>query len=214
MKAKITSKFSADEIMTMGLGTFFVLMGLYNMVFDSNYSAGPIILMIFGVFQIVCSLYFNQMPVGTINKIESNICESLNEQGYRYEKQDGTLYVIKNDNRFRVQLAEGPNNRIKHLFVIYDFGDKNFEKVTRDGWARAANSINLNNTSTTFVTLEDHFCCCYQTAISNAKDFMGEFNRAYEAIGSAMDDYKKIYPYIERDYPNNTTESKSSIGFK
>ena len=214
MKTKITSKFSADEIMTIGIGAFFVLMGLYNMVFDSNYSAGTIILTVFGVFEIVCGLYFNHMTVGTINKIESNICECLSEQGYRYEKQDGTLYVTKNDNRFRIQLAEGPNNRIKHLFVIYDFGDKNFEKVTRDGWTRAANTINLNNTSTTFVTLEDNFCCCYQSAISNAKDFMGEFDRAYEAIGGAMDDYKKIYPYIERDYPNNTTENKSSIGFK
>jgi hypothetical protein len=43
---------------------------------------------------------------------------------------------------------------------------------------------------------------------------MNEFEKAYEAIGGAMNDYKKIYPYIERDYPNNTSESKTSIGFK
>lgn len=83
-----------------------------------------------------------------------------------------------------------------------------------DGWTRAANTINLNNTATTFVTLEDHFCCCYQTAIVNAKDFINEFDRACRAIGGALDDYQRIYPYLERDYPNGNLETKNSIGFK
>lgn len=144
--------------------------------------------------------------------LERNICKQLDKQGFRHEKQDGTLYVIKNDNRFRVQLADGIDKRIKHLFVIYDFSDDDFEKITMDGWNRAVNSINLNNTSTTFVALEDHFCCCYQSAILNSRDFMKEFDRAYRAIGGALEDYRKIYPYLERDYPNNP-ESKT-IGFK
>jgi hypothetical protein len=200
--------------MTIAIGLFFLLLGLYNMVFDADFSAGTITLLAIGGVQVVGSLYFNHLTSGSITKIESNICERLDEQGYQHEIQEGSLYVTKNDNRFRIQISEGANNRIKNLFVIYDFGDKNFEKVNRDGWNRVANSINLNNTSTTFVALEDHFCCCYQSAISNAKDFMNEFNRAYFAIGEALDDYKKIYPYIERDYPNTAQENKNSIGFK
>ena len=150
--------------------------------------------------------------IKNVEHMEKNICKQLDKQGFRHEKEDGTLYVIKNDNRFRVQLADSINKRIKHLFIIYDFGDDDFEKVTMDGWNRAANSININNTSTTFVTLSDHFCCCYQSAIGSSKDFMLEFDRAYKAIGGALEDYNKIYPYLERDYPNNP-ESKT-IGFK
>lgn len=150
--------------------------------------------------------------IKSIDHVENGICRLLDKQGFRHEKEDGTLYVIKNDNRFRVQLADGIDKRIKHLFVIYDFSDDDFERITMDGWNRAANSINLNNTSTTFVALEDHFCCCYQSAILNSRDFMQEFDRAYRAIGGALEDYRKIYPYLERDYPNNT-ENKT-IGFK
>lgn len=145
--------------------------------------------------------------------LERNICKRLDKSGYRHEKQDGTLYVLKNDNRFRVQFADGIDNRIKHLFVLYDFSDDDFKKITMDGWNRAANSINLNNTSTTFVALEDHFCCCYQSAILNSRDFMKEFDRAYRAIGGALEDYRKIYPYLERDYPNSMG-NQTIIGFR
>ena len=42
---------------------------------------------------------------------------------------------------------------------------------------------------------------------------MNEFGRAYYAIGNAMEDYGKLFPYLERDYPKRT-ESQTSIGFR
>ena len=62
-------------------------------------------------------------------------------------------------------------------------------------------------------TLEFKKMCCYQTSIGNSKDFMNEFGRAYQAIGEAMEDYGKLIPYLERDYPNHK-ENKTGIGFK
>ena len=82
-----------------------------------------------------------------------------------------------------------------------------------EGWSRASNVINVRNTEIIFVTLEDHFCCCYQSAIVNSKDFMKEFGRANDAIDKAMGDYCKLYPYLERDYPNHI-ENQTSIGFR
>ena len=149
-----------------------------------------------------------------IGPLERSICKRLGKEGYHYDKSEGTLYVTKNDSRFQVQLAESYNRRIKHLYVVYKFRDDDFGKVNMDGWSRASNAININNTDTIFVVLEDHFCCCYQTAIGNAKDFMNEFERAYYAIGEAMKDYNRIYPYIERDYPNTTSENKGSSGVR
>ena len=145
--------------------------------------------------------------------IEADICKRLGKEGYHYEKNEGTLYVTKNDSRFQVQLADSYNRRIKHLYVLYKFRDDDFGKVNKDGWSRAANAININNTDTIFVALEDHLCCCYQTSIGNSKDFMNEFSHAYQAIGEAIEDYGKLIPYLERDYPN-TAENQSSIGFR
>ena len=146
--------------------------------------------------------------------LERRICKRLDKQGYPHEKREGTLYITKNDNHFRVFIRDSFDRRIKHLYFLYDFYDDNFGKVSMEGWTRAANCINTNNTLTTFVVLDDHFCCSYQTAIANAKDFMKEFDCAYRVIGEAMNDYNRIYPHIERDYPNNTSENKGSIGFR
>ena len=165
------------------------------------------------VFVAVIALYFLLCrPLKNIEVLERRICKRLDKQGYPHEKREGTLYVTKNDQHFRVHIVNSCEKKIKQLYFVYEFGDDNFEKVSMDGWTRAANSINLNNSWTVFVTLEDHFCCCYQSAILNSRDFMKEFDRAYRAIGGALEDYRKIYPYLERDYPNNT-ENKT-IGFK
>ncbi len=42
---------------------------------------------------------------------------------------------------------------------------------------------------------------------------MNEFGRAYNAIGNAMEDYGKLFPYLERDYPNRAV-NQTSIGFR
>ena len=153
-------------------------------------------------------------PLKNIEVLERRICKRLDKQGYAHEKREGTLYVTKNDNHFRVCIRDGFDKRIKHLYFLYDFWDDNYGKVSMEGWTRAANCINTNNTLSTFVVLDDHFCCSYQTAIANARDFMKEFDYAYRVIGGALEDYNRIYPHIERDFPNNTTENKSSIGFR
>ena len=153
-------------------------------------------------------------PLKNIEALESRICKRLDKQGYPHEKREGILYVTKNDNHFRVYIRDGFDKRIKNLYFLYDFWDDNFGKVSMEGWTRAANCINTNNTLTSFVVLDDHFCCSYQTAIANAKDFINEFEYAYRSIGRALDDYNRLYPHIERDYPHTSLENKSSIGFK
>lgn len=149
----------------------------------------------------------------SLESMEHSICKELEKQGLQHEKHNGHLYVINDKHYFRIQLIDSVNRNVKHLKIFYEFWDDNFKKVTSDGWNQAANFINLNNTSTVFVALSDHFCCCYQSAISTPKEFLDEFNRAYWSIGSALDEYWKIYPCLERDYPNGLT-GNNSIGFK
>lgn len=158
------------------------------------------------------NIVYNKLS-GSTEALECRICKQLDKSGFRYEKKEGDLYVTKNDSHFQIQLADSYNKGIKHLYVLYRFKDDNSSKVNMDGWSRASNVINTRNTETIFVTLEDHSCCCYQSAIGNSKDFMKEFNHAYELIGEAMEDYNKLFPYLERDYPNHT-ENQTSIGFR
>ena len=183
---------------------------IYSLV---EHSLFAIILFSLVAVGIVVVFVLNQKVWRSSEALESDICQRLNKQGYKFEKKEGTLYVNKNNSRFQIQLADSYNKRIKHLYVLYKFRDDDFGKVNMDGWSRAANAININNTDTIFVALEDHLCCCYQTSIGNSKDFMNEFNHAYQAIGEAIEDYGKLIPYLERDYPN-TTENQLGIGFR
>lgn len=145
--------------------------------------------------------------------LERSICKRLEEDGYQYEKKEGDLFIIKSNSHFEVQLEESLNRRVKHLFIYYKFKDDSFEKVSLEGWSRAANLLNVRNTNTVFVALEDHLCCCYQSAIGNSKDFMDEFDIAYQSIGEVMEDYGKLVPLLERDYPRNT-DNQTTIVFK
>ena len=145
--------------------------------------------------------------------IEAEICKRLEKAGYRYEKKEGDLFVFKSNNRFEVHIDDSFNKRIKRIYILYKFKDDSFYKVNTNGWSRAANIINIRNTNTIFVALEDHLYCCYQSAIGNSKDFMKEFNVAYQSVVEVMDDYGRLVPLLERDYPSNT-DNQSTIGFK
>ena len=206
---------NTHEIIGTVLGVCFFVALFVFYIYDLITSA-PVYSSVLGIVFISAVSFFilSNWPLKNIEVLERRICKRLDKQGYPHEKREGTLYVTKNDNHFRVFIRDSFDRRIKHLYFLYDFYDDNFGKVSMEGWTRAANCINTNNTLTTFVVLDDHFCCSYQTAIANAKDFMKEFDCAYRVIGEAMNDYNKIYPHIERDYPNNTSENKGSIGFR
>ena len=172
-------------------------------------------IIIFGIAAAIIIIYYmlNQILWSGTAILERNICKKLDKSGFRHENIEGELFVYKNESRFHVQLANSYNRRIKHLIIYYKFQDENSSKISIDGSSCASNVLNINHTDTIFVALEDHFCCCYQTSIGNSRDFMKEFDRAYNAIGEVMVDYGKLFPYLEHDYPNRT-ENNTSIGFK
>lgn len=197
------------ETITVAIGCLIIgiIAGLIEQSFIS--------IIIFGIAAAIIIIYYilNQILWSGTAILERNICKKLDKSGFRHENIEGELFVYKNESRFHVQLANSYNRRIKHLIIYYKFQDENSSKISIDGWSRASNVLNINHTDTIFVALEDHFCCCYQTSIGNSRDFMKEFDRAYNAIGEVMVDYGKLFPYLEHDYPNRT-ENNTSIGFK
>ena len=106
------------------------------------------------IIGIIASYFIYNKVIRSTDALERRICKQLDKSGFRYEKKEGDLYVIKNDGHFQIQLADSYNRGIKHLYVMYKFRDDNSNKVTIDGWSRASNVINTRNTETIFVTLE------------------------------------------------------------
>lgn len=188
-----------------------LIIGVLQYLIDHSF----VLIAIYGAIAVVIMIVYilSNTFWGSTEAIETDICKRLDKAGYRYEKKEGDLFVIKSNNRFEVHIDDSFNKRIKNLYILYKFKDDSFDKVDTNGWCRAANIINVRNTNTIFVALEDYLCCCYQSAIGNSKDFMNEFNLAYQSVVEVMDDYGKLVPLLERDYPSNT-ENQSTIGFK
>lgn len=201
--------FTKSNLIAGAIGV--VIMGVLYSIKDHSF----VWVILYGAIAIVIMIaYFLSLTLWkSTEAIEAEICKRLEKAGCRYEKKEGDLFVFKSNNRFEVHIDDSFNKRIKRIYILYKFKDDSFYKVNTNGWSRAANIINIRNTNTIFVALEDHLCCCYQSAIGNSKDFMKEFNVAYQSVVEVMDDYGRLVPLLERDYPSNT-DNQSTIGFK
>ena len=207
-----------DHYTSLAESCFFALLGLAAFGFLIGYLFGnsPMLAMIIaaGGLLVMSLFIIMRLKSHSVESLESKICDRLEHEGYHFEKQDGVLYVKRNDNSFHIHLWNTPNKYIKRLYFVYDFGIEDMDKVSPDGWSRLSNSINSNNFHTTFISYNNGFQCRYETAIGNAKDFIKEFDTAYQFIGKAIDDYSKLREYVERDYPNTPSDNKGTIGFK
>lgn len=149
-----------------------------------------------------------------IDFIERDICRILSKQGFGYKKHEGILYVTRNKKTFRIHIADTPSKRVKRLTFVYDFSCPIMDKVSPEGWSRLSNKINGDNPQATFIAFNDCFQCRYETAIANSKEFQKEFDSAFQIIGKALQDFKKLYVYMEEDYPNVFIENRVNIGYK
>ena len=130
--------------------TIFGVCVIFGWTLYSLYELSLFLAVLFCVMSVViamaCILY--SYSTKDTEVLERNICKRLKRNGFHFEKKEETLYVTKNNSHFQVQLADSYNRRIKHLYVFYKFRDDDFGKVNMDGWSRAANAININNTDT------------------------------------------------------------------
>lgn len=189
-----------------------VVLGCFLYFWLYDYSRITALLVCVGLILVGIGAYILSIRIRSVAKMEKAICKCLDEQGYRHEKKDGTLFVLYNENAFHIHIWDTSNKRIKRLYFVYDFDDERRNNITKEGWLRTANRINVDNPHVTFVVYDESFQLRYETAIGSVNDFMLEFDIAYQLIGEAMDEFNKICPYLERDY-SNTTENKANIGF-
>ena len=110
------TSFEGDSRTGTVLGVcFFVALSIYS-VYDLITSASVYSSVLGIVFISAVSFFIlSNRPLKNIEVLERRICRRLDKQGYPHEKKEGTLYITKNDHRFRVHIANGCDNRIKHL---------------------------------------------------------------------------------------------------
>lgn len=58
--------------------------------------------------------YFNRR----IDTLERSICKRLDKQGFSHVKREGSLYITKNEQHFRVHLANSFNRKIKPVITF------------------------------------------------------------------------------------------------
>ena len=199
METRYTSKFDTIDIALFVIGLLCVVTPLSQWFNNSEFTTTNAVFLVFGIVVIAGAFLRSNKAFYDAKTLVRRICRELDAQNRKYIIQDDNLFVVDNKNTFRVQIGDTSNRRVKRLCLIYDFKDERRENISKEGWTVAANRINTDNPRVTFVIFEESYQCRLETAISNAKDFIPEFDVAYSIIAEAVDEFNRIYPYLERE---------------
>ncbi len=143
--------------------------------------------------------------------LKEKIIEKLNSEGFKCEKDEGSVVFQMKGRRYRTCLWETNHNNFRTSILDYLEIDENWDKISFEGKAVLANYVNRECYHTTFHCNDEGVICQYTTYIKNAKDFLDETKNAYILIDKAINVANDVLPQIKAHY---TTGGKSSpIGF-
>lgn len=151
----------------------------------------------------------------SLESTESEICKKLTSDGYRWEKHEGTLYVMKNDNTFSVHMWDTSNPYIKRVYIAWRTQRDEIKKVGEEGLNFLQARVNYAFPHTTAVQLsEDTVMFRYETAVNNGNDFVKEFDKAYDILGESIGCYFDNLEKIGERYPKKVADDANGrIGF-
>lgn len=193
------------------LGVAFFVGSFFVYQIDGLPSFGALLLQI-----IMLALYFIGIFCFTaeddIEKLNKKIGKKLTEKGFEHWTEEGVCGFKKQGGNFHYYIWNTNNNKIKRVFILFDFSVKDMEKGARTGYAILADAVNCQHRHTTTYTDDNGFVCRYEFAIENANDFMFEMengcNLIFDAVQMFINNAEKVQEY----YPAKEQTARK-VGF-
>lgn len=150
-----------------------------------------------------------------VHRFENRVTKLLDKDGYKWERDEGDLYIFKNDVRFRARcfrFQERPAIR-----VLFDYAtlDEELKRVSPLGQVVLAASLSSEHIDTPTRVQDNVIHSFYRADIRNAREFIQEFNSAYERFGAMMQAMENFRPRAQQDFPAAATAETQTrkIGF-
>lgn len=176
------------------------------------------ITLIFGV-PVLCLVYIfaeNHLIVPRdVRRFENRVTKLLDKDGYKWERHEGDLYVFKNDVRFSVKCFHMPNRPAIRVFFEYTVLDEELKSVSPLGQIVLAASLSVEHIETPTRVQDNVIHSFYKADVRNAREFIQEFNYAYNKFGTMMQSMENFRPRAQQDFPASAEEETRArkIGF-
>lgn len=128
------------------------------------------------------------------------VSRRMTKAGFECKMVDGHFIVIKDGQPFEVEMWNTPGWGRRRVHFNLSFAFEDMDKVMPEALMWLASESNNNSDYTTTRLLRDHFSCCVETSVRNAKEFVREFGFAYWQIGNAYKDLVSNYARIKNTF--------------
>lgn len=150
-----------------------------------------------------------------VRQFENRVTKLLTKDGYKWERDEGDLYIYKNDIRFRAQCYRMPERPAIRVLFDYATLDEELKRVSSLGQAVLTASLSSEYIDIPTRVQDNVIHSFYRADIRNAREFIQEFNSAYERFGAMMQTMANFRPRVQQGFPASAKDETQTrkIGF-
>ena len=149
-----------------------------------------------------------------VRRFEKRVTKLLDKEGYKWERNEGNLYIFRNDIRFSVKCFHMPERPAIRVFFEYTTLDEPLQKVSQLGQMVLATVLTVDDMEAPTRVEDNVIYSVYKADVRNAREFIQEFNYAYNKFGSMMQTKDKYLPQMLQTFPVSIQEKQDhKIGF-
>lgn len=150
-----------------------------------------------------------------VRQFENRVTKLLTKDGYKWERDEGDLYIYKNDIRFRAQCYRMPERPAIRVLFDYAILDEELKRVSSLGQVVLTASLSSEYIDIPTRVQDNVIHSFYRADIRNAREFIQEFNSAYERFGAMMQTMANFRPRVQQGFPASAKDETQTrkIGF-
>ena len=150
-----------------------------------------------------------------VRRFEKRVTKLLDKEGYKWERDEGDLYIYKNDIRFRAQCYRMPERPAIRVLFDYATLDEELKRVSSLGQVVLTASLSSEYIDIPTRVQDNVIHSFYRADIRNAREFIQEFNSAYERFGAMMQTMANFRPRVQQGFPASAKDETQTrkIGF-
>ncbi len=139
------------------------------------------------------------------------LSRKMAKAGFECQMSDNHFVVSKEGKPFEIRIGKALNWGRRRVHFSLDFALQDMDKVQQQGLMWLTSECNNHSDYTTTHLWNDHFSCCVVSSIRSAKEFLHEFDFAYEQIGITFNNLVANYPNIKEQF--QLQPERRRIGF-
>lgn len=168
------------------------------------------------IFFITLSMYYGYLFITNylivphdVHRFENRVTKLLTKDGYKWKRDEGKLCIYKNDMRFYARCYRMPERPAIRAFFVYEVLDEELKSVSPLGQTALTVTLSAEHIETPTRVRDNVITSFY---VRNAREFIQEFNYAYNKFGDMMQTMENFRPRVQQDFPASTKQARK-IGF-